>query len=65
MDLHDLTRALPGILHLRVNAFARSVIVEYQPQVLPYAWWEELAALKDHPERAEHLVLCQAGMVTP
>lgn len=47
--------ALPGIRGVRVNPFARSVVIEYSPSVIPPGLWRRLVALRQHPERGAEL----------
>lgn len=47
---------IPGILSSRVNAFARSMIIKYDQEKIPYDLWERLGRIKEKPEDAKELV---------
>jgi hypothetical protein len=55
IDFEALTKAVPGILDTRVRLLARTVLIEYDPDRLPYDLWELMGALKDDPGLAENL----------
>ena len=46
---------IPGILSFRVNTFAGSIIIEYDPDRIPHDLWERLGRLRENPERARDL----------
>ena len=50
IDLQALVLSIPGVLSIRVNASARSVVIEYNQQQLPYELWETVKRLKSQPE---------------
>jgi len=52
VDLHALVLSIPGVLGMRVNTSARSVVIEYNQQKLPYELWETVKRLKSQPELA-------------
>lgn len=47
--LNEILARIPGITNYRVNASALSVIIEYNPEMLPYDLWEEIGALRRNP----------------
>lgn len=55
VDLKALVLGIPGVLDMRVNASARSVVIEYNQQQLPYEVWETVKKLKSQPELAPQL----------
>ena len=50
VDLQALVLSIPGVLGMRVNTAARSVVIEYNQQQLPYDLWETVGHLKSRPE---------------
>lgn len=47
---------IPGILSTRINTFARSIIIDYDPERIHYELWERLGRVGRHPEEAENVV---------
>lgn len=50
MDVDEMTQRIPGILHIRVNPVARSLVIDYDKNLVPYDLWEKLKQLKRRPE---------------
>ncbi len=48
-DLEEIIARVPGVLRYRVNKKALSVVIEYDPQVLPYELWEDVASIEKYP----------------
>ena len=55
VDIEALLASMPGILGIRVNGFARSVIIEYDHRQIPFDFWTLLAKLKHRPELMEEV----------
>jgi len=55
MNADDPLR-IPGILSTRINRFARSIIIDYDDQKIPYDIWERLGHIKERPEEAADVV---------
>lgn len=53
VDEHDSLP--PGVHSMRLNALARSVVIEYSPQSIPPSLLEELMHAKDDARAAELL----------
>ena len=53
IDLPAVLQNLPGVLSLRVNALARSVVIDYDPNRLPFDLWEHLVLIGCKPELEE------------
>ena len=47
---------IPGIISTRINTFARSIIIEYDDQRIPYELWERLGHIRNHPGEAQGVV---------
>ncbi len=56
LDLEGLVARIPGVLDLRVNILARSIMIEYDRNRLPYDLWESLNRVKEHPETGPELI---------
>lgn len=52
-DLARLADHCPGILGVEVRRLFRSVIIDYDPQRIPFSLWENLNRLKSRPGLAE------------
>ncbi len=50
MDVQGMVGSIPGVLTTRINSMARSVIVEYDGNRLPFDLWESLGQLRENPE---------------
>ncbi|PHR27240.1 MAG: hypothetical protein COA36_09640 [Desulfotalea sp.] len=44
-----------GITDYRVNLRALSVVIEYNPSILPYSLWEELGSLEGYPLKRDEI----------
>ena len=49
-SIEGLAERMPGIVDTRLKLLARTVTIDYDPAVLPPELWDELAALKEHPD---------------
>ena len=56
-ELERIIASIPGIGEYRVNPKALSVIIEYDPDVLPFALWEEVGTLGEYPANRENVRL--------
>lgn len=56
-DLEKIIESIPGIGEYRVNLKALSVIIEYDPDVLPFALWEEVGTLGEYPANRDNVRL--------
>lgn len=52
-QLEEIISRIPGINTYRVNLKALSVVIEYDPAVIPYALWEDVASLENYPLKRE------------
>ena len=50
--LHDILERAPGIRSVRVNPLARSCVVEYGPDVIPFEAWADFLSGIDSPAAA-------------
>lgn len=50
IDVEDMMRSIPGVLSLRVNAAARSVVLEYNQKEFPDTLWRDIARMREKPE---------------
>ncbi|MCG5530784.1 hypothetical protein LRD18_07830 [Halorhodospira halochloris] len=50
---HTLLQQTPGIKSVRINPYAHSCTIEYDPQRIPEAGWSDLLAGKATPQAAE------------
>ncbi len=48
-EIERVIGMIPGIHDYRVNKKALSVVIEYDPAVLPFSLWEDVGRLKDYP----------------
>lgn len=55
MDFEGIITRIPGIKDYRVNMKAFTVVIEYDPKILPYDLWQDVGELHKHPLRAESL----------
>ena len=53
--LNDMIGSIPGITKMRINAFARSIVIEYDREKLPYDLWESLPGLLKRPDHAAEI----------
>ena len=68
MDLQAVLRHMPGVLAYRVNAFARSIVIDYDKARLPFDLWEQLVQIGDKPElegRVRERLLTVAAEAVP
>ncbi len=47
---------IPGILGTRINTFARSMIIDYDDEKIPYELWERLGRIGKGPGNAKSVV---------
>jgi hypothetical protein len=52
LDPQDLVRRIPGLLSTRVKVFSSSIVIEYDPRLLPPDLWEDLNRIKKNPDLA-------------
>lgn len=52
-ELESIIARIPGIVEYRVNKKALSVVIEYDPDVLPFSLWEEVGTLGEYPVNRE------------
>ncbi len=52
VDFETVVCGIPGVLDIRVNPLARSVVVQYDRERLPSDFWEGAEELKSRPEQA-------------
>lgn len=50
MDMDAMIQQIPGISQIRVNPVARSLVIEYDKNRLPYDLWEKMRQLRQQPE---------------
>jgi hypothetical protein len=50
IDIKALLAAIRGVLKIRVNTLARSVVIDYDHHQIPFDFWPQLAQLKFKPE---------------
>ncbi len=55
IDIEAALLNIPGVRSLRINAFARTVVIEYNRERLPCDLWRSLEELKYKPELADEL----------
>jgi len=48
-DINAIISRIPGIEEYRVNRKALSVIITYNPEVLPFQLWEDVGTLSEYP----------------
>lgn len=48
-EIEQVMVRIPGIDRYRVNKKALSVIIEYNPSVLPFSLWEDVGNLSEYP----------------
>lgn len=49
-DGQSLLRCIPGVVNVKINPFARSAVIEYDPKLIPSALWEDFGRVRDEPE---------------
>lgn len=55
IDVEKVLLDIPGVRSLRINAFAKSVVIEYNCDRLPHDLWTNLGHLKQKPELAREI----------
>jgi len=50
IDIEKTIDMIPGIHDYRVNPKALSVIITYDPELLPFNLWEEIGRLGEYPQ---------------
>jgi len=48
-DLKGLAKSIPGVLKMRLNIFARSMIIDYDQEKLSPQLWEDMSQLRKNP----------------
>ncbi len=54
-ELEDIIASIPGIGEYRINSKALSVIIHYDPDVLPFSLWEDVGTLGEYPANQENV----------
>lgn len=54
-ELEKIIAGIPGIKEYRVNRKALSVVIDYNPAVLPFSLWEEIGTLGENPVNQENV----------
>jgi hypothetical protein len=49
-NIGDFVNSIPGVLAVRVNTVAKSVVLEYDPEVLTSSVWKDLENIRESPE---------------
>ena len=52
IDFDELVRRIPGLLNAQVKVFSRTLVIDYDPKLLPGDLWEDLNRIKAKPELA-------------
>ncbi len=52
-DIEELVARIPGVQGFRVNRKALSVVIDYDPSLLPFDLWEEIGTLHKYPLQRE------------
>jgi len=52
IDFDNLVSRIPGLLNAQVKLLSRSIIIDYDPKLLPGDLWDELNRIKTKPELA-------------
>ncbi|NLI81281.1 MAG: hypothetical protein GX443_06280 [Deltaproteobacteria bacterium] len=65
MDVDEVLRRIPGLLGFRVKTLSRSVVVDYDHQVLPMGLWEKMDRFKRQPELEAELRRELGGLFAP
>ncbi len=55
MDSASFARAVPGIQRVKTNAVARSVVIEYDEQIISPDLWDRLKGLGEDPSKAREI----------
>jgi hypothetical protein len=62
-DIAGIVLGIPGVIGMRTNAAARSVIIEYNQAQLPFDLWQKLGQIKQQPERTEEVACCLRALL--
>ena len=60
IEIDEIITLIPGIRDYRANPKALSVIINYDPEVLPFELWEEIGRLGEFPlhrDKIQHQLL--------
>lgn len=52
-ELEAVIAAIPGIVEYRINKKALSVIINYDPEIIPFSLWEAAGRLNHDPRGRE------------
>jgi hypothetical protein len=63
LEQEDIIR-IPGIIGARINAFARSIVIDYDAKKIPYDLCERLRHIQERPEEAADVVKQLRAMLT-
>lgn len=55
INVQSMIESIPGVLSNRLNFLARSLVIEYDQDRLPYDLWESLGQLRNYPELAQEV----------
>ncbi len=47
--LEEIIGRVPGVVDYRVNKKALSVIINYDPEIIPFQLWEDVGSLGENP----------------
>ncbi len=53
--IEETISAMPGIYNYRINKKALSVIIDYNPEILPFELWEDIGKLGEYPLYRERI----------
>ena len=51
-----LIRAMPGIVDTRINLLARTLTIDYDPNLIGYELWDSVFEVKQNPEKKAEVV---------
>ena len=54
-EIKNVIDRIPGLTGYRANKKALSVIIAYDPAILPFTLWEEVASLGQYPIKQEEV----------
>ncbi len=54
-EIEDIIDRIPGITGHRVNKKALSVIITYNPAILPFTLWKKVGSLGQYPMKQEEV----------
>ena len=55
LDITGIVLGIPGVISMRTNAAARSVIIEYNQRRLPFELWQKFGQIEQQPENIEEV----------